>query len=217
MNFLEADETPIEIRLPFGLNKLVELMEGSLVVVAGESNSGKTALLLNLIRQNQDLHETHYFNSEMSAGELKKRLGKFDHLLSSWKFHAWERSDHFADVIRPDALNVIDFLEISEDFFKVGGQLAAIHRKLGKGIAVVALQKNPGVELGLGGARSLEKARLYLSMGPGMIRVVKAKLWASAQNPSGLQRSFKLVDGCKFVETSGWHRAEPINSGRAKT
>jgi len=62
------------------------------------------------------------------------------------------------------------------------------------------LQKKAGEELGRGGAFSLEKARLYLSMDSGELKVVKAKNWAlPGENPNGRVFHFKLVDGCKFL------------------
>ena len=78
-------------------------------------------------------------------------------------------------------------------------------RKLQKGICIIALQKNRGTDLGLGGFRSMEKARLYLAMEPGKIKIVKAKNWATNTNPNGLQLEFKLIQGCQFQVVSDWH------------
>jgi hypothetical protein len=36
------------------------------------------------------------------------------------------RSGEFQDVIRPDALNLIDYLEVHQDFYEIGGKIAAI-------------------------------------------------------------------------------------------
>lgn len=208
IDFLAADTSPVSLSLPFGLPKLVEIMPGNIIVVAGESNSGKTALLLNVVRENMATWQVHYFNSEMGASELRKRLSKFDTPLHSWNFHAWERNENFQDAIRggPGVLNIIDFLEIHDEFYKVAGQLAAIHAKLNGAICIVALQKNRGTDLGLGGGRSLEKPRLYLAMERGKIKIVKAKNWASSENPNGMERYFKLVDGCKFSLQGDWTR-----------
>ena len=143
----------------------------------------------------------------MGAIELRNRLSKFQKPLSSWKFKALERSSNFADVIKPNDINVIDFLEIHDDFWKVGGMIKDIHDKLGKGIAVIAIQKDPHKEYGIGATRSLDKARLYFTMDSNKIRIVKAKNWAHETiNPNGLELHFKLVQGCKFIVEQDWKK-----------
>ena len=211
IDFLNAETATVDLWLPFNLNRLVEIMPGNILLVAGETNAGKTALLLNFIKNNMHKHEIHYFNSEMGNAELKKRLGLFpDALPSQWKFKAWERSDNFGDVIRPGKgkINIIDFLEMHDNFYEVGGHLNDIHKKLNGAIAFVALQKNPGTDTGLGGHRSMEKPRLYLAMAPNTLKIVKAKNWKTPENPNGLQTTFKTVRGCQFITVREWHRAE---------
>lgn len=207
LNFLNAEAGALEIVLPFGLHNLVELMPGNILLLAGEPNAGKTGLLLNLIRDNMTKYKIHYFNSEMGSGELKKRLSKFDLPLGSWCFQAWERSDRFEDVVKPGEgkLNIIDFLELHDNFYEISGRLAGIHKKLQGAVAVVALQKNPGSDVGLGGYRSLEKPRLALAMGQGVLKIVKAKNWKTTVNPNGKTINFKLVDGCRFLPQGDWH------------
>ena len=185
-------------------------MPGNIIVIAGEPNAGKTGLILNIIRENMHRFKIHYFNSEMGRGELKRRLSKFDGVpLSAWKqMKAWERSGNFADVIKPGKgnVNVIDFLEIHDNFYEMGKHFLDIHNKLKGAVAIVAIQKNPGSDLGLGGGRSLEKARLYLSMSQGVLKIVKCKNFAGETNPNGLQISFDLVQGCRFITKSKWQR-----------
>jgi hypothetical protein len=118
----------------------------------------------------------------------------------------WERSGNFADVVKPDAINVIDFLEIHKDFWEVGGMLKDIHDKLRKGTAVVALQKSKEKKVGRGGDMGLEKPRLYLAIDSGIITIVKCKNWQGERNPNGLSKRFRLVQGWKFVEDSQWEK-----------
>ena len=140
---------------------------------------------------------------------MHTRLSQFDMPIDEWNFSAWERSDNFADVIRPGAVNVIDYLEIHDDFWKVGGMLKEISDKLKGGIAVICLQKNKGRDEGLGGVRSLEKPRLYLAIDHGKIKIVKGKSWADREvNPNNMVIRFKVVDGCKFIAESNWEKEE---------
>jgi len=201
IDFLSADEETLDVRWPLGLEEWVETMPGNIIVIAGEQNAGKTAFLLNFVKLNMARHEVWYFNSEMGAAELKKRLRKFDDLrIQDWRFNPRERSGDFHDVIRPDAFNVIDFLEIHDDFWKIGGLLKRIHDRLGHGIAVVAVQKNRDAEMGRGGSMGMEKPRMYLALKPGELTIVKGKNWAvENQNPNGKTFTFKLVQGAKFI------------------
>lgn len=207
IDFLNITGVPLDIRLPFAVESLVKVLPKNIIVIAGEPNAGKTAYLLNVAEMNMERYEVWYFSSEMGALELQDRLQKFDKPLKSWKVNFRERSSNFADVIRPDAINIIDFLEVHDEFYKVGLYIKEIYDKLNKGIAIIAIQKNKGADYGLGGGRGLEKARLYLSMEPGKIRIVKGKNWASQENPNGLEIQFKLIAGCRFKEEAFWKKA----------
>ena len=163
---------------------------------------------VNIIKENMHKFEIHYFNSEMGESELKKRLLKFNDIqLNDWKFEAIEQSDNFADVVAQGRgkINIIDFLEIYENFYEIGGRIAEIHKKLKGAIAVIAIQKNKGVDTGLGGYRGLEKPRLALALSPGQLKIVKAKNWRTEENPNGLQIDFKLVNGCILIPNGTWH------------
>lgn len=214
INWRDFDEEEVEIEFPLGVSELVKIMPGNIIVVAGASNAGKTAFLLRTTFLNMERHTIHYFSSEMGGMELASRLSKFNCSTDDWNFYPYERVADFADVIRPDDINIIDFLEVHEDFWKVGGLMKAIHDKLKKGIALIAIQKNASqrgeVKLhGLGGERSIEKARLYLAMDDGIIRIVKAKNWRNPEdNPNGLKKSFRIMGGCDFIELGDtqWER-----------
>lgn len=211
MDYINADDNPVDIWLPFNLSDYVEIFESNIVIVAGAPNAGKTAILLNIIRQNEGKGwDIYYFNSEMAAGELKKRLSKFQYKsLDSWQFKAYYRNDRFSDVIFPgkNSLNIIDFLEVHDEFYVIGKRIKEIADRLKGGIAIIALQKNPGSETGLGGFRSMERARLVIALDNGRVKVSKAKNFAKADvNPNGLVKSFSLVDGCEIIDKYGWQR-----------
>lgn len=189
-----------KISWPFELENYALMYPKNLAVIAGSPNAGKTAFLLNLIKLNMANHLIHYYSSEMGPEELKLRLSKFENT-NKWVFDARERSMNFADVIYPDDINIIDYIEIvSGEFYKIAEELRAIFDKLNKGIAVIALQKKRGAELGRGAEFSLEKPRLYLSLDAGSLKIIKAKNWAvEGQNPNDMEFKFSLVNGAKFV------------------
>ncbi len=207
IDFINASDEIFRIRWPLGIEELVEVLPKNIVIVAGEKDSGKTAYLLNVVRLNMKQMPIHYFSSEMDAIEMKKRLSRFNDMsLSDWKFYPRTRLHQFGDVIEPDAVNIVDFLEIYDEFYKIGLYIRQIYDKLQKGIAILALQKNPKTDLGLGGARSLEKARLYLSIEHHRIKIISGKNWATEYNPTGLYKEFRLVGGCNFIQDSDWRK-----------
>jgi hypothetical protein len=144
----------------------------------------------------------------MSNTEMRGRLKNFGQPLEFWKndnFKVYDRCSNFADVIRPDEINIIDFLEIHDEFWKVGSLLKELYEKLNKGICIIALQKKRGADTGKGGDVTREKPRLYLTMESGVITIEKAKNWKQeGVNPNNLKREFKLVAGSKFLPTTEW-------------
>jgi len=195
-----------DIKWPMGIEDFVLTMPKNIIVVAGSPNAGKTAFLLNVIAMNMGGKlPIHYFSSEMGSMELKGRLQKFDLPLEKWRFTAKERSSNFDDVIQPDDINIIDFLELSDKFYIVGGILKSIFDKLRNGIAIIALQKNPGASMARGGVGTLEKPRLYITIDSGLLKIEKGKNWKNPErNPNGLQIRFKLVQGAKFMPQDDW-------------
>ena len=196
----------LPIKWPLGIEKYVNLFPGNIAVVAGSPNAGKTALLLNFIHLNQEAFPVYYFCSEMGAVELRDRLDKFPGMdVNDWKFEAIERAGDFADVIRPDCVNVIDYLEMTTELYLINTHLTAISHKVGNGLAIVAIQKKQGAQYGRGQEFGVEKPKLYLSMDKGKLQIVKGKSWATKKiNPNGLQVSFKIIGGCQFQATSEW-------------
>jgi hypothetical protein len=185
-------------------------MPKNIIMIAGEVNSGKSAYLLNLAAKNMDRMETVYFSSEMGGAELRERLQHFEFPIEAWKKVTFiERASDFYKAIRPEGLNIIDFLEIHDEFYKMGQLIKDIFDKLTTGLAVIAIQKNRGRDEGLGGERSKEKARLYMAIEPGKLKIVKAKNWISSEiNPNGMCMEFKLAKGCKFKPEGIWKRTD---------
>lgn len=190
----------VPLKWPFALENYALMYPKNIGVIAGSSNAGKTAFLLNLIKMNMDRYKIHYYSSEMGPEEMKLRLSKFD--VDKWTFDARERSSNFADVIVPNDINIIDYIEItSGEFYRIAEEMRTIFDRLNKGLAIVALQKKKGAELGRGAEFSLEKPRLYLSMETGTLKIIKAKNWAvEGENPNGVEFQFKLINGATFIE-----------------
>jgi hypothetical protein len=221
INWQDADDSEYPIELPLNIHELVKLYPSNIAILAGASNTGKTSFMLETIRLNQKKYPITYLNSEMAAPELRLRLKLFEDVckLDNWKFKAIERSSNFADVIDPDGFNVIDFMEIYDEFWKIGGWIRDIHLKLKKGIAIIAIQKKTSTkkdtqDFARGGELTLEKPRLYLAMDRGKIKIVKAKIWRNHErNPNGLTRDFHIISGWKFKPKGEWQSDEDKKYG----
>jgi len=202
----------LSIKYPFGIERYFKTYPGNIIVVAGAPDAGKTAFLLNVIRMNQNDYSIFYQSSEMGQEELANRLRNFEGIsLDQWQFVAEDRSSNFADIIRPDCVNIIDYMELSGEFYMVSEYLKQIHDKLSTGIAIVALQKDPRSDQGRGGTFGLEKPRLYLNLDPNKITIRKAKNWTNPNiNPNRLQLDYKIVAGCRFIIDRDWYKPDDI-------
>jgi hypothetical protein len=214
----------LDLKWPFGIERLVNIFPNNIAVIAGAPDSGKTGFFLEFCRLNLD-KEIHYFFSEMEGPEIRERLELYPGMgLSEWTFKAHQRSSKFSDVMVPDAINIIDFLELSTELWTVNIELTDILHKLGTGIALVAIQKKIGTEnmLGRGQEFSLEKPKLYLSMDKGQATIVKGKSWANKNlDPVGCKVRFRTENGSP-VMIGDWtdrenrpHSMPPIPVGAA--
>ena len=213
MDWINADCNYKELWLPLGLGDICGVQPGNILVFAGAKDSGKTGWLLNIAKENRQRYAIHYFNSEMGASEFKLRASLFDDIQpEQWRnVSVYERTDNFADVIKPGEgnLNIIDFLEVVDEFWKVAATIQKIHKKLDGAMCVIAIQKNPGVDLGRGGAFSLEKARLYVSLDYQLAKIISCKNYKEngliRGNPRGYTCRYKLINGCKIQRIPpGW-------------
>jgi len=212
IDWIDVDDSPLDIRFPFGMEQFVNLLQKTVTVIAGEQDAGKTAYLLNMAWLNCKRHKSIYFSSEMDAAELKGRLKLFNDIdLSDFnkRIEFYDRSRNFIDVIVPDAINYIDYFEIADNFYRIGKYLADIRDKLTTGLAIVALQKDKDKAVGRGGSFGLEKPRLYLNIEqnfPGQkIEIIKGKIWTNPEmNPNGLVMEYKTVKGINLVPQGMW-------------
>ncbi len=237
MDILGAKSEELPFDLPFGLSKEIEINNKEIILFMGETNTGKTAVIFNMIWSclrtlkaegllrdktapcNNGNFGIRYFSSEMGpTGVLKKLLsfGK-DYPPEEWVKYVLsaERNRDFQDVIDPCGFNFIDYLEVFDgEYFKLSSCITAIHSVLDTGVAVIALQKKRGTDIGRGGEATLEKPRLAVALsedrekGRMTAKIVKAKHYRE-RNPAGLEKDFVIRRrGTKIIEVSDWGYAK---------
>lgn len=207
INWQDADTTEYPIWLPLSLHKLHITYPGNIIMCAGSKNSGKSAFMCETVRHNMHKHDIWYYTSEMDAREMKVRMRMFRGVKTEdWKFNFCEcNNGNYDDAIKPDSLNIIDYLDISDNFYRVGEIVKGIHNRLRSGIAIVAIQKKTGAFFGLGGEHNLQKPRLGISLDTGMARITKGKAPRQTNKPlENLVCNFRIVDGHKFEQLNDW-------------
>ncbi len=194
---------------PFPLRKYVKIGRKGIIVIAGVPGLAKTALCLNFAMMNADKHIIWYYDSESGPDLLKERLLAYDPNLTALPFHLKVLEGYPEDAIRahPDDVNIIDYVEVPDEAYKVAGILKRISDNLGSGVAIVALQKPPGRDAAFGGIQVLNKPQLYLSLdmngnGKRTLKIVKAKSRAiPTVDPVDKQWTFNLENaGMKFKD-----------------
>ena len=207
INWVDADATKsfpinwpygIEDNSRFGFDGHVVISPGDVIVIAGNSNMGKTSLCLNILWENMDNIPCTLMGNEYTPIKFKRRVSHM-----KWKeptngsglpkFELIERRDNWKDIIRPDNLNIIDWVNMDDNFYRIGSIIEGLQSMLNKGVVVVTLQKNPDKTLGMGGGFSEHLASLYLSIDYQRMTVVKAKEWFD-HNPNNEMYGFEIVN-----------------------
>jgi len=226
INIDDIDEESFDLILPFNLDRYTSIPKKSIIVLAGSSNAGKTALILNILKLNlSQQYKRLYLMSEMGPGEYVDRLRKFkDVPFSSWKsITSAERTCAFDGAIEghnPDGLTCVDFLEdVGGDFFKIPSDIRAIYDSLGDGVVIIAIQKKTDSDYARGGQGTAEKSRLYMavdlitSLDHSIIcslKIVKNKRYVN-RNLQGHEIHFRIQGGAQIEAVSSWLKSTDVD------
>lgn len=237
MDLLGAKPEELPIALPFGLSNYVEVNKKEIFLIMGETNSGKTTVVFDMIWRNisvlltegllrekdepptKDNFGLRYFSSEMGPTGVRQKLERFgpEYPIGRWvKYVASvERNRDFQDVVDPNGINWIDYLEVFDgEYFRLSSDITSIYSALDTGIAVICLQKKRGTDIGRGGEATLEKPRLAIALsenkerGFSTCKIIKAKHYRE-RNPVGLEQDFVIrKGGTKILTIAEWGYAE---------
>ncbi len=159
----------IEDDTSFGFEDSILIYPKDLIVVAGEGNSAKTAYCLNFMIENMDTYPCYYFTSEFNDAKFIDRMRHFDWVNiykedGTPKFILAEQAEHWQDVIQPNAINLIDWVYLDDEMWKVRTIMKNIITNLERGIAVVVLQKRSYKQVGEGGEVTKDLASVYFTI-----------------------------------------------------
>lgn len=224
IDIFNTDEEPFPINLPFNLHRFVSIPKHSIIIIAGSSNAGKTALIMNILKMNLNQEYCKlYLMSEMGAGEYVDRIRRFDDVdFKEWqKVTAAERTCGFNDAIEhycKDGLTCVDFLEeVDGEYYKIPTDIRNIYDALGDGVALIAIQKKTDSDYGRGGQATTEKPRLYMSVDLVTVqehciicalKIIKLKRFIK-RNLQGHEIHFRIFGGSKIEPVTEWMRSEP--------
>jgi len=225
-----VEDTSFEIKLPFNLHEKISIPPKSIIVLAGTTNAGKTAFILNTLALNikQD-YQKIYLMSEMGGSEYKHRVFGTNCSMAEWnkEIKAAEKSYDFDGTIQnfnPNGLTCIDYLEeIDGEYFKIASSIRDIYDALVAGVALVAIQKKSAAEYGRGGEATSEKARLYMtidflcSLEHSIIcalKITKAK-HSLHENMIGKEIHFKIENGSHMTPLTDWTHSSKINRAQS--
>lgn len=192
----------------FGFEDLISISPGDLIVISGVSNTGKSALALNILGENIDKHPCVLMGNEYTAlgGEpsskfkgrmLRMKWVKWFNDNGEGKFDLLPIRADFEDHIVPDKINIIDWINLTDQFYKIGLILEDIKAGIGKGIAVVVLQKEEEALLGRGKGFTRDLADVYFTIDPfgdRQSRLSIQKVKAPKGKVYNRHWAFKIVD-----------------------
>lgn len=202
----------------FGFSDSILIYPKDLIVIAGEGNTAKTAFCLNFMVENMDSYPCYYFTSEFNDSKFIDRVGHFNWVNiykedGTPKFQLAEQKEHFQDTVQPDAINIIDWIYLDDEMWKVRTIMKNIIARLNRGLAVIVLQKRSYKTVGEGGEGTKDLASVYFTirndkeLRKPVLKVEKVKspslgidnMGNTIINPNFREWSFEIVNsGSKF-------------------
>tara|TARA_Y100000310_G_scaffold64447_1_gene59970 strand:- start:3125 stop:4144 length:1020 start_codon:yes stop_codon:yes gene_type:complete len=215
------------------------MREGDLILLSGRSNFGKTALCLNFCGANIALHPILMGNEYTTLGEEPAPKPRFLHALANMEWVNWKNGNgdafsllpvygDYAEHIHRGKLNIIDW--INQDagaLWEISRTMEGIKRELGRGIAIVAIQKGDDANAGRGGQFTKDFADCELLLDrygtSDEVKLTIGKVKESRRPVLGRTFAYKISRGvritdfrevirCQSCYGKGWIHNKPCES-----
>lgn len=196
-----------------GFAEYIMVREGDLITIGGVKSTGKTHQCLSFCAENIDNYPVLMGNeyTVMVEGVYEpapRFLLRLDRMAEwvTWvngsgidKFTLLPVRDDYAEHIVPDKINIIDWINLDAGtLYDIGKVLEGIKRNLGRGVAIIALQKGEGAVNPRGGqfVRDFSDLELLLDIYGNNPRDILLTI-------KGAKESSKPIAGKTFVYTLG--------------
>lgn len=185
---------------------------GDLILIAGVSNYGKTTLAMNFLAENVDKHKCVIMGNEYVTPD-KSPTPRFLNRLETMDWVEWsnDKGDKFtllpvlgdyAEYVQKDKLNIIDWVNIETgEHYMINTILQEIKRGLGRGVAIVVIQKSETSEAGRGGQFTKDFADVELLIdkhGEFQSRLKIGKVKEYKRYITGKMLAYEISDGVKL-------------------
>lgn len=213
-----------DVKWPFELEKYALMYPKNVAIIAGSKQEGKTTFLYNFLKLNLGLaskYKIELFNSETGKEQMQDRFFSLG-VPSDAPFMVYERYDNFADILDPDAITIIDYLDMNSDFYLAGLEIDNIFRKLRNGICIIGMQIPPPVvsiykgvkkvvnrDYAYGGGTTAKRAFIYVSMSSHILKLKHAKKPTNPKiHPENMQWSYGFDECGDFCNIQRYSEPE---------
>lgn len=165
----DLDDNHVNLLLPFGLHKACYIPRPALIIISGDTNAGKSAIIDNILNLNlEKFDEIKVLKSEgLDLFRDKMKNYAVPKCPIPPPFKTFKKQKNFEDDVLPDGLTLVDYLRPPnpESLMSIGAPLEAMVAKLDTGILAVTIQKPRGERgEGFGGIVTQWDASLSISI-----------------------------------------------------
>jgi len=227
--------TDFDTSQPFSFADNVVVREGDCILIAGESNWGKTTLAMNFLAANIGYNPVLLGNEFTKDNEPTPRfLNRLDTIdWVTWvdetgqdMFTLLPVYQDFAENVIKDRINIIDWINIQTgEHYLIGNIMEEIKTAVGKGIAIIVIQKAPGSESGRGGQFTKDfadlellidkhtnmESRLTIGKCKEYTKSVTGRSWAYEISKGVQLRNVREVIKCPTCYGKGWQKFGTAN------
>ena len=199
----------------------VVIREGDLVLISGMSNFGKTTLCLNFCGENIDtkpiLMGNEYTIMTDTGYDVAPRFKSRLNIMSNTNGEGWidwrdnKGNDKFtllpvwadyAEHIVKNKINIVDWINLPGEYYMISPVMEGIKKALGRGIGIIAIQKNETSTAGRGGSMTRDFADLEILIdrfGNNEVLLTLGKVKEATKGVTGKTYAYSISQGVKII------------------